>query len=266
MRRLISIGLLSSSLAAAPLAAADAWFVRFLVSSGSCEYIGWADTITFHNASEGSATIRLLGVSNGPPPSEPSTVTLAPRQTGLRDGGDDWRPLGSPSLWVARLDIPAGVIAASHGDVNLIRCSVNPSGAHVGRRGAIPLPVVRSLIPANQRQVLLRPDIGFAESQGTFAVLSNRINVGVYNAGSVDATAVIEVRRVCDDGLIERRSVAVPANSIQQFGGFSNPGTAVGICYETYVTVTIDQPGFSYAIALSNDSPPFVPIGVAGGN
>jgi hypothetical protein len=169
------------------------------------------------------------------------------------------------------VDIPAGVIAASLADVNQIGCSVNPGGSHVARRGAIPLPVVRSLIPANQLQVHLRPDIGFTHDSGTLSVIRNRINVGVFNAGSVDATALVEVRRVCDDGLIERRSVQVPSNSIQQFGGFSNPGTSVATCntllpFETYLTVTSDQPGFSYAIALSNDSPPFVPIAVGGGS
>jgi hypothetical protein len=265
MYRLISLAA-ALSLAAIPLDAAEAWFVRFSVQSASCEYIGWADTITLHNASERPATVRLLGVSDGSPPVEPSTLTLAPHQTKLRDGGDDWRPVELPTLWVAHLDLSEGIVVTSHADVNEIRCSVNPSGAHVGRRGAVPLPIVHSLTPANETQVLLRPDIGFVTSQGAFMIIPNRINIGVFNAGIAAASAAIEVRRVCNDSLIERRVVSVASNSIRQFGGFSNPGSAPGICYETYVTVRSDQPGFSYAIALSNDSPPFVPIGAAGGN
>lgn len=271
MNRFRRIGGLALLLVPSPLAAADAWFVRFEVRSGACAYIGWADTLTFHNAANTTATVRLLGVSNGPPPRSPSSVTLAPRQTKSRDSSDDWRPAGSPPLWVVRLDVPTEVVASSHADVNQIGCSVNPGGAHVGRRGAIPLRVVRSLTPANEPQVHLRPDIGFTLEAGVFRVIPNRINVGVYNAGALDATAMIEVRRVCDDGLIEQRSVSVPANSIEQFTGFSNPGTVVNTCntsvpYQAYVTVVLDQPGFSYAVALSNDDPPFVPIGVSGGN
>lgn len=255
MHRKILVTSIAAAFLAMPLAGAEVWLVRFSVRSGLCPYIGWGDTITLHNSTEAEATVRLLGVSNGLPPSSPSGVTLAPHQTRLRDGGDDWRPAGSPPLWVVRLDVPPGVAVASHADVNQIVCSVNPGGALVARRGAIPLRVIRSLTPANQQQVHLRPDIGVSRDGETVTIISNRINVGIFNAGSLDATAVVEVRRACDDGLIERRAVQVPANAIQQFEGFSNPGTAVGICYETYVTVTMDQAGFSYAIALSNEGP-----------
>ena len=273
MYRKTLANIVAAGMLAAPLVGAEVWLVRFSVRSGSCSYIGWADTITLHNRGEVSATVRLLGVSNGAMPNSSSTVSLAPHQTKLRDSlsGDDWRPTRLPPLWVARLDVPAGVVVTSLADVNQIGCSVNPGGAHVARRGAIPLPVFLSLVPANQRHVHLRTDIGFAQSPASFGVIPNRINVGIYNAGLQDGTAAVEVRRVCDDGLIERRTVQVPANSIQQFGGFSNPGATVDTCntftpYETYVTVTLDQPGFSYALALANDSPPFIPIGMGGGS
>jgi len=91
-----------------------------------------------------------------------------------------------------------------------------------------------------------------------------RTNVGVFNAGSVAATATVELRRGCDDVLVASRSVAVPPNSIVQLNGlpFASEGCSAirTAAYETYVVVTVDQPSFSYAITLSNKRPPWIPV------
>jgi len=69
---------------------------------------------------------------------------------------------------------------------------------------------------------------------------------------------------------MDSRTISIPADSIQQVLGLSTrtgidcPGvpftTAI---YSTYTLVTVDQPSFSYAVTLSNEMPPQIPIGVS---
>jgi hypothetical protein len=126
------------------------------------------------------------------------------------------------------------------------------------------MPVVRALIPAGKPHVLLGADIG-GDASGTAD--DGRTNVGIYNGGTASATASIELRRGCDGGLLETRSVAIPANEIVQVNGLSNEfigctdldmGT-----YEAFVVVTVDQPSFSYSVTLSNVRLPLLPVSSA---
>lgn len=98
---------------------------------------------------------------------------------------------------------------------------------------------------------------------------STRINVGVYNGGSVTATAVIAVRRACNGTVVSSRTVTIAPNTIEQFGGFES-GTSDGCNtpapraagWMRYVTVTVDQPSFSYVANVSEASPVTTPINI----
>ena len=126
------------------------------------------------------------------------------------------------------------------------------------------MPVVQTLTSAGVPQVHLGTDIGSADLGGTPG--NGRTNVGIYNAGSVAASATVELRRACDGVLVASQAVAIPANSIVQLVGFSSVFqgcTAIDTAaFESYVVVTVDQPSFSYAVTLSNDRPPFAALGI----
>ncbi len=263
---------------AAPLRAADVWVVRAIAHGHSLAQdcgVVWADRLTFLNDSSQEAVVRLVSVSNGDLRAAPIPLTLPPG--GAREirndfpfGGDlEWHPSVSDSLVplaVARLDVPEGVVTSSRIEVREACPAAIPLGFSTRSvQGSILMEARKSLVPAGERQLHLGTDIGYRFNGEAFVTISNRINVGVYNGGASPATAAIEVRRSCDSGLIDRKFVTLRPNTIQQFGGFSNPGSAVAGCFETYVAVTMDQPGFSYALAFSNEDVPFVPVGIGSG-
>jgi hypothetical protein len=261
--------------------AADTWVVRAVTQGQPLDQgcrVVWADRLTFFNFGSGQVVVNLISVSNGELRGTPSPLPLpAGSAREVRSEflfGDDvlgWQPIQGESfapLSVARLDVPQNVVVSSRIEIREACPSSTPLGFSTAAvRGSIAVPIRESLHPAGQPHIHLATDIGYRFTGETFATILNRINVGVYNAASISATADIEVRRTCDSGLITRRTVIVPGQTIQQFSGFSNPGVPVQSCtsvapYETYVVVTMDQPGFSYALALSNESSPFVPVGI----
>jgi hypothetical protein len=94
--------------------------------------------------------------------------------------------------------------------------------------------------------------------------------VGVYNASAVQATA--DVRILCspeviglddsDDTQVASMQISVPPNALVQQTVLQS--TAAVPCPFSdaapyHVVVTSDQPGFSYAAALSNESLPKFP-------
>lgn len=262
---------------AAPLRAAEVWVVRAIANgqqlNQGCRVV-WADRLSFLNDGSQEAVVRLVSVSNGELREPPAPLILPPGgakeiRNDFPFGGDlQWHPSVSDSLVplaVARLDVPESVVMSSRIEVREACPTAIPLGFSTRSvRGSIPMESRRSLIPAGQRQVYLGTDIGYRFNGETFVTIANRINVGVFNGGASPAIAAIEVRRSCDGGLIDLRFVTVPPNTIQQFGGFSNPGSVAG-CSETYVAITMDQPGFSYALAFSNEDIPFVPVGIGSG-
>jgi len=123
------------------------------------------------------------------------------------------------------------------------------------------MPVTRELVTRGLPQIHLGTDIG-----GNAAGMADdgRTNVGVFNAAAAVATATVELRRSCDDVVVERRTATIPPNTIVQLNGFSSifqGCTAINTgAYESYVVVTVDQPSFSYVITLSNQRPPWIPV------
>jgi hypothetical protein len=268
---------------AAQLNAAEVWVVRAIAFGQPLEQgcgVIWADRLTFFNDSDHEATVRLVSVSNGELRGTPVPLPLsAGRTREIRNdfpfGGDlEWHPSISNTLVplaVVKLDVPEGVLVSDRIEVREACPAAIPLGFSTRSvRGSILMEPRRSLVPAGRRQVHLGTDIGLRFTGETFVTIANRINVGVYNGGTASTTAEIELQRSCDSGVIDRRVVTLPPNTIQQFGGFSNPGTPVTGCntsapYDAYVIVTMDQPGFSYALALSNEVVPYVPLGIGSG-
>jgi hypothetical protein len=255
-------------------AAADVYVVRFntlgspVFAEPPCTYLSYRDELVFRNAGTSKATVRLLGVSNGPAQT-PRDLIIPEGETRSTEGeasavAATWAPTTpQPLLWVDRLDVPDGVQIVSRLLVPAYPTAFCEGGSQAARRtyAGIRMPVVRELTAAGVRQVHLATDIG--GDAGEMAD-DGRTNVGVFNAGLVAATATVEIRRGCDDVLVASRSVAVPPNTIVQLNGFpfaSEGCSAIHTAaYETYVVVTVDQPGFSYAITLSNQRPPWIPV------
>lgn len=96
----------------------------------------------------------------------------------------------------------------------------------------------------------------------------SRINVILYNAGTEAATATIEVRRACDDVVVDSRIVTVPTNTAVQAGGLSAttspPGSSDcpnGIPWARNTIVTMTQPGFSIVSNINENVPPAAATG-----
>ncbi len=237
-----------------------------------CSYLSYQDHLVFYNSGSTDAAVRLLGVSDGTA-TTPRTLTIPAGKTRSSDsplgGGDaatsSWAPNPQPLLWVAHLEVPDRVQVMSKLWVvtsEPVSCSalpVPPGRVYTGAR----MPVVEALTPAGVPQVHLGTDIGSSDLR--IRSENGRANVGVYNAGSIAASAMVELRRACDGGLVASRAATIPANGILQVLGFSSVfqgcTTIDTAGFESYVVVTVDQPSFSYAVTLSNDRPPFAPLG-----
>lgn len=246
--------------------AADAYFIRFsatghrLATGGA---VMWQDQIIFGNSGSADATVTFLDASGGPTGAQPLSLTLAPNEVGsLTDRYSavdrSWSPLDPPPVWVLHLDVPPGVVAESRDEL-FVRYTV-PDHLPPAARSKVSLPIVRTLAEAGSRQMHLGTDLhGFG----------SRLNALVYNAGTEVATASVEVRRVCDDAVVDTRVVRVPARSVIQIGGLS-VGTDGECSYATarlrYTTVTVTQPSFSIITNINETAtldyfePGFVPI------
>ena len=109
---------------------------------------------------------------------------------------------------------------------------------------------------------MLSTDIGEAEKFG-----GRRTNIGIYNAGTGTASAFVELRRGCDDRLLDRRLISVPAKTIIQVPGPSFSPDVVPGCTAlnttasvNYAVINADQPTFSYIATLANQLPPTTPF------
>lgn len=235
------------------IASADeAYVVRYnRTREVGCARVIWRDGVTFYNEGDQPAVIRVLGVSDGAPAtSTPSEFNVPPKHVTMLDdalnGG--WQPSNAQQqLWIMRLDIPAGVRVQSRNEVigmNICLGFVQPMSL-----GYVDMPVFDSLVPALEAQVHLGSDLGSRAS---------RTNAVVHNASSSIATATVEVRRTCDDSVVERRQFNVPANSTVQVEGLQHGadlclvGTASP--WARYTVVTVDQVSLSIVSNVVNAS------------
>lgn len=271
-------------LSAGIVRAGDVYVLRFFAgvwpTGIPCEGYFWQDRLMFHNPTASEQRVRFLGVSNGSARLDARDLVLPPGRSvsAVQDsafGGGvstllNWFPFPLMDfdflLFVDHLDVPAGVAVASriesHQSSNL--CTPFPN-INNKSFGLLSLPVYRSLTPAGMRQYHLGTDLG---SDDVGLTNPSRVNIGIYNGGSVPANATIELRRSCDDGLIASRGVRIPGNAILQTAGLVNevkdgPGCAISLLPQTYAVVTVDQPSFSYVVTLSNELPPKIPISIS---
>ena len=260
MKRIFASALFLATIVASDVRAADVWVLRG--STGPCEGLQWeADTLLFNSALTPS-TVRLLEVSDGSDDVTARQLEIAPRQVGaLRSLASDWRPSSEAALWMLHLDVPDPVIV--EGVLNIGTgtglCILVPTPDRSAVYGTTRLPTFRALVPPGTEQVHLGTSLG---------LLATRNNVGIFNAGSVAANASIEVRRGCDDRLLDATTVQVAANSTIQvrMDPKSDSGCLAGHqdvqpWVET-VRVVVDQPSLTWVSSLANGVAPRGILGV----
>jgi len=225
------------------------------------EYLYWSTATIVFNRGESPATITLLGVSNGGIGTTERTIQIPARRSESLQREVKWLPPNSTPLWVLKLDVPDNVLLENFLQIGVIfdlGGGVPPSSGPTVL-GKVPLPVIRRLVPAQEEQLHLGSDLGRDQA--------SRVNVSVYNAGSTPATAQIELRSHCTEEVLATRTVSVPAESLQQFTGFSVRIPACGGgAYgpeNIYTRVVVDQPSFSFVSVLSTREVPLVSYGIA---
>lgn len=258
MKRLILT--IASALLATELAAHDLYVVRFtaLGKTLGCRQALWGADVELYNYGSVPATVSLLGVSNGTLlPGTPTTMELPPNKLlSVSLNGPGWIPdLPVPTgnvaykLWSLHLDVPENVSVTnveSVADQDI--CVLSPLGTVV----SAPVPTFTALVPANVPQVKLATSIGS---------LPARENVIIFNAADVTANAVIEVRRSCDDAVVDQRVITVPANTTLQVGGLATGSSDVSCLpftvdrFDRYTVIRVDQPSFSIVSILTENRP-----------
>lgn len=229
------------------------------ITPGLCGGVRWQDNLVFYNSNSFAATVRLLEVTNGGPRPDATPELAVPAGSAINGAGRvNWSPRTSSPIWVNKLDVADGVAVKSRVEAHWAGCGgIPPSVAP--DFGAFSLPVVHALSPAGTTQVHLGADLG--------AQLSN-VNVGIYNDGVQNATAEVALRQVCDNTVRETQSVIVPPKTLVQVGGLGSTGTQCPTpgsefnAWMRYVTVTLNEPGFSYIVNRSAEIPdfPLIPV------
>lgn len=261
------IMMLLGQLASTPLLAEDVYLLRFFASGKEMQgwTSDWLDDTLFYNPGTQPAIVRILGISNGPlQPDAPNSLTIPPRTVvSLRSSiGTFLNPpgAGNPArgiVWVLHLDVPAGLVVESRNEFYRVAHFGPPvTNPPVGR---VSMPVFRRLASAAEPQVILGTDLGLTKT---------RINVGIYNAGAIPATAKIEIRRACDDSLTDSRSVTIPPNTTLQIGPMVEGSDVCSPSippppgephrpdpWVRYTVVTVDQPSLSYVANVTEEVP-----------
>lgn len=258
-------------------AAEEMYVVRFQspgpLAEPPCGYLSWADHLIFHNSTSQEASVRLLGVSNGPRRVGALDLPIPPGRTSSISGTAlDWNPDSPATLFVNRLDVPSGTLVSSRLEAVIGVGAPCPVSTERRVVTSLPLAIFRALTPPNARQFHLATHLG---SNRAGSPSDARLNVGIFNASSVAASATIEVRRGCDESIVATRHLVVPPNTIiqaQNVNASSPP--FLGSCsslgfpyrafdYTLYAVVVVDQPSFSYAVTLSNELPAISPMTVS---
>lgn len=190
-------------------------------------------------------------MSNGAPQNDPPSLVLPPQKTisvnAAQSVTDKWLPIPHFSpLWVLHLDVPQGVIAESR-DQYYVTFGIPE--LFPAPRGKVSMPIFHDLVPAGSQQVHLGTDLGGNDA---------RLNVGIYNASPDTATATIEIRRACDNILVDSRVVSVAGNTLIQAGGLAI-GTSLGcpagsaMAWARNTLITVTQPSFTFVSALNEN-------------
>jgi hypothetical protein len=257
----ILAGVFALGLAPGRCEASDRFIVGF-DAGNPCGGVVWEQQTLVHNLAGSPATIILAHISNGGPAAHTAT------QATVQGGGTMdlyslfWRPADpNATIWVTHVELPDSIILESRFGVRLggPGCLVEPP-LPFERLGAFPFQASTSLVPANQPQVHL--------SVGVPGTGPSRVNVGVYNAGAVPATAILDARQTCDDALLDRRTLTVPPDTALEIPDAVNVttsqcDTAVEPPFKAYVAVTMDQDGLSWVSSIGNGFPAPIPVNVS---
>jgi len=267
LRSLIAVLLLLVLSCATGASASDVYLFRFHARGTTVgfAYLQWQDTVLLLNQTDIALVVRAVEVSKGTVPitSPPDRITIAPGSAVSL--GDTFLALWEPfpigvsgnNLWVLHLDVPDGIIIESRDEV--IKGNSSPSAdlEPPFALGGAPMPVFTSIVPAVEKQTHLGTDLGYKKA---------RINVTVYNAGSVDATTHIEVRRTCDGLVVDSRDIAVAAKTVVQTNGLDpmidksfDQTCATQVPWARYTVVTADQPSLSLVSVVSEDLDSSIP-------
>jgi len=258
MRRAVLLSCLGM-LFAMSVAARDVYVLQGYVTGASfgLESTIWSTDTLFYNSGPTDESVTLLGISNGIDPvgRVGETLLIPSRRTVSLQQATSWVP--AIPLVMLHLNAPDAVIVQ---DVLFVGSqeNVGVSGTADPRKyGKVALPVFTTLAPPNTPQIHLETDIG---------KLEGHLNVGIYNAADRTATAVIQTRAHCDDGVVSQMTVSVPANTVVQFGPFQ---TDTGRCHgnlvkSMYTEVTVDEPSLTFVSALANTTIPTTSISISG--
>jgi hypothetical protein len=219
----------------------------------------WSTDAIFFNEGSETARIQLISISKGGPPDPVSEVLVPPRRSVPLVRTTDWGH-GGDGIRIVHLSVPEQVSVESLLVIGTLDDSgIRPPLTRVGQFGVVHLPVFTSLVPAHETQYHLGIFLG---------EIPSRINVGIYNAAAVEASATVEIRAHCDDTLIETRSILIPADTAIQAFGFPLPQRDClqpipgGPVTSVYVVVTVDQPSLTFVSNVSNVLPPTASVTV----
>lgn len=279
----LGVGILGLFAFAAACSAREIWVVQFRTHfpdvTSPCQTVYyWQSHLMLSNMTDQPLSVSLLSVSNGARRSDARDLIVSPHHTaslrGFAGGGPNWQPdvpETTDAIWVNKLEVPDGIAVSNRGQVFLaepMSGSPTPPCVSVSTvRTGLPFRVVDQLTPAGVAQYHLGVDIGDAAVFGE-PRLDARINVGVFNSSSEPASATVQVR--CSSGslldnsadpLVATIQLTIAPNALVQETVL--PSTVAAFCPiggpPFHVIVTSDQPGFSYAAALSNTALPKFP-------
>lgn len=226
-----------------------------------CTWIQWDSDVLFYNSANASQEIRVLNVSNGWIDAPTDRITVPPKSVVSLDGSDGkyWRPNprehGFVPLWMWKFDVPATIQVTSFLELSEHVC---PFPEAVSTRGQVRLPSFDRLASPGEEQVLLGADLSSRD---------RRINVAIYNAAPVPATARVIVRRICDGSELATEVITIPSDTVIQRGSVHSGTVPYWSCSTnpargTYVTVVVDQPSIAWVSALANDEATTVTLNV----
>jgi hypothetical protein len=224
--------------------ASDAYVIRFdaVKHVAPCNDLVWHDTVLFYNRGASPVVVRIIGISGTPGRTSPEAITLPPnRVVNLEEAlNGAWHPAPSSdyNLWTTHLDVPANVQVESRDEVYSVNTCIAVSQPF--SLGRVSMPVFTHLTEPSSAQVHLGTDVGQRDA---------RTNIAIYNAGAVAAAVSVELRRVCDDSIVDQQVFTIPPNTTLQIGGLKHGtdtcATGSTVPWMRYSVVTVDQPSLS---------------------
>jgi hypothetical protein len=263
--------------------AREIWVVRFNTVPSEpdppCQpVVTWHSNLMFHNTTAAPLEVRPLAVTGGSlPPNARALVVPAGATVSIRGRTDfdlHWEQEGF-GLWVNRLDVPEGIVVSNRGETGISDPPPGPPpcGGIPAIYAGYPVPARSDLVAAGVPQYHLGVDTG-GPTQGNDTG-DARINVGLFNAGSLTADVTIQVRcssasriATSPDPNVVSFQISVEPNTIIQPSALASTlvagcPTGIGVPSLWHVVVTSDQPGFSYAGGVANGTLPKLPVSMS---